>query len=532
MFPPTDYPCRSFYEALDRYYGLSDLSRSSVGIEKLYSSKKQFVQQWTEYRLCFGPPVSFLEAVVVDSHEVCALEHVMSIMHNWRFGHGQLKHLGYLHDFVQCLEEMPTGIGCRRYFLRLLHRMGVYADSRCFNWQNIHQVHARCCGVYSKATGRHTSWCAFFANEEITVEQLEEVTEYRRKMRGLVIEAKNVQENAEITAKQRLDYSDALRHEQQMVSAWREDRDYPMQTYWPPRLPDSRKPSSVGTRQPSSVHGTTGPKPTPDPAVVWDHLIHPSRRARIAEIRAARPAASSNQPTSTSREYDSTGAKRRRLLADDSLRGTTRLPRYERYFWQYNAGRYNDGYVRWTSQAALWSRADYGVNKAAEHEETHERGGTQREKDFDDRLVEIQEEAFRINDTTNRKAYTLAIKWIFSRLRSAAELSMSEEENDEEFVNRWDDEHFQNDADAYLRSLANMDGKLLATDYTVVDLQNIGKILMAVIYDGTYSRTEPLPAQFSTLVDTSQAPPPPPWRDDNVFHLTVEKRNRVCTGSG
>jgi len=209
MFPPTDYPCRSFYQALDRYYGLSNWSRGNVGIEKLYSSKKHFVQQWTEYRLCFGPPVSFLEAVVVDSHEVCALEHLMSIMHNWHFGNGKLRYLDYFHDFVQCLEEMPTGIGCRRYFLRLLHRMGVYADSRCCNWKNTPQVHARCCGVYSKANGRHTSWCAFFPNEEINVDQLEEVTEYRRRMRVLVIEAKNVQENAEHTAEKRLDYSAA-----------------------------------------------------------------------------------------------------------------------------------------------------------------------------------------------------------------------------------------------------------------------------------------------------------------------------------
>jgi len=378
-----------------------------------------------------------------------------------------------------------------------------------------------------ESTSRHTAWCAFFHDEEVTVEQLEEVTEYRRKMRHLVIEAKIVQENAEITTKQRLDYSDALRHEQQMVSAWREDRNFPMQTYWPPRTPLMQ-----GSRQPSSVHGTTGPKPTPDPKLVWDHLIHPSRRARIAEIRAARPAASSNQPTSTSREYDSTGAKRRRLLVDDSLRGTTRLPRDQRYFWTYNAGRWTDGHVKWTSEATLWSRADYGENKAADDEETHERGGTQREKDFDDHLVnDLQAKAHRINDMENRKAYTLAIKWIFSKLRSAAELSMSEEETEEEYVNRWDDEHFQNDADAYLRSLANMDGKLLPTDYTVVDLQNIGKILMSVIYDGTYSRTEPLPAQFNDLVDTSQAPPPPPWRDDNVFHLTVAKRNRICGGS-
>jgi len=177
----------------------------------------------------------------------------------------------------------------------------------------------------------------------------------------------------------------------------------------------------------------------------------------------------------------------------------------------------------------LWSRADYGENKAAEQEEAHERGGTQREKDFDDHLVKIQVEAHRINDLTNRKAYTLAIKWIFAKLRSGAELSMSEEETEEEYVNRWDDEYFQNDADAYLRSLANDDGKLLATDYTIVDLQNIGKILMSVIYDGTYSRTEPLPSQFETLVDPVNAPPPPPWREDNVFHLTVEKRNRVCT---
>jgi len=530
MFPPTDYPCKSFYDALDGYYGPSpsDGSQPCTSIGKLFATKRQFLQQWTEYRLCFGPPVSFLEAVIVDSHEVCALEHVLDIMHNWRFGQGRLKNLGYLHDFVQCLEDMPTGIGCRRYLLRLLHRMGAYADSRCCNWQKVHQVHARCCGVYLESTSRHTSWCAFFYDKEVTVEQLEEVTEYRRKMRPLVIDAKILQENAEITYKQRLDYSDALRHEQQMVSAWREDRSFEMQTYWPPRTPLMQ-----GSRSPSSVHGTTGPKPTSNPNRVWDHLIHPSRRARTAEIQAAQPAASSNQPTSTSREYDSTGAKRRRL-ADDSLRGTTRLPRFERYFWQYNAGRYNDGHTRWTSSAALWSRADYGMNPAADTEETHEREGTQREKEFDDHLVDIQEEAFRINDVTSRKYYTLAIKWIFSKLRSAAELSMSEEENEEEFVNRWDDEHFQNDADAYLRSLANMDGKLLATDYNIEDLQNIGKILMAVIYDGAgqYNRTEPLSAQFSALLEDPQnAPPPPPWRSDNIFHLTVEKRNRICGGS-
>ena len=177
------------------------------------------------------------------------------------------------------MEEMPTGIGCRRYFLRLCHRMGIFADQRTCNWKSTAQVHSRCCGVYSVAEARHTQWCAFHPYEELTPEHFAEAMDYRRKMRTLAIEAKIKQESDEHIAQVRYDYKDALLHEQEQVCAWQEDRDVTVQAYWPQETESEAQ--AAFSKASGCERGSTGVKRPRDADAHADVVKRPARAVRF-----------------------------------------------------------------------------------------------------------------------------------------------------------------------------------------------------------------------------------------------------------
>ena len=146
MFPVTGAPCSSFRLAVDQYFD----QRDEHMVAPINSGKEAFLNLWQEYRMTMGPAVSYLEAAVCCSTEVHFLEVLANILQNWHYGTGTLKTLCKFHDYVSCIEEMPTGICCRRYMCRLCHRCGIFEDpelaigetwSRCMRVAALYMEH-------------------------------------------------------------------------------------------------------------------------------------------------------------------------------------------------------------------------------------------------------------------------------------------------------------------------------------------------------------------------------------------------------